>query len=222
MLKHTYILPSLFLLLRIFFCSILNIFFFVVLHLLGAGKKNCLFLFFICISLRKKAAIFPFPSPLLSFFPVVLWCVLVFFFSAVSSSWGCHSFLFFYSKGIAHLCQKKKEDWVIGLFDSIGFFSFDFFHKTQKKEVKYNATFFQYFLLYFFPSFGSAAISLHDQQMGSSNEETQCLRVLLRSKELKAPVEYSGMHVWVCCWAIGVCVCEKKHFSMSSDDYDWW
>lgn len=49
--------------------------------------------------------------------------------------------------------------------------------------------------------------------MGSSNEETQCLRVLLRSKELKAPVEYSGMHVWVCCWAIGVCVCEKKNTS---------
>lgn len=141
------------------------------------------------------------------------------FFAAVSSSWGCHSFLFFYSKGIAHLCQKKKEDWVIGLFDSIGFFSFDFFHKTQKKEVKYNATFFSnIFCCIFFPSFGSAAISLHGQQMGSSKEETHCLRVLLRSKELKAPVEYSGMHVWVCCWAIGVCVCEKKTLL----NVQWW
>lgn len=209
MLKHTYILPSLFLLLRIFFCSILNIFFFCS-PFAWSWKKELLISFLHMYFTEKKTAIFPFPSPLLSFFPVVLWCVLGFFFAAVSSSWGCHSFLFFYSKGIVHLCQKKKEDWVIGLFDSIGFFSFDFFHKTQKKEVKYNATFFQYFLLYFFPSFGSAAISLHGQQMGSSNEETQCLRVLLRSKELKAPVEYSGMQVWVCCWAIGVCVCEKN------------
>lgn len=31
---------------------------FFVLHLLGAGKKNCLFLFFICISLRKKSSNF--------------------------------------------------------------------------------------------------------------------------------------------------------------------
>lgn len=78
MLNHTYILPSLFLLLRIFFCSILNIFFFCS-PFAWSWKKELLISFLHMYFTEKKTAIFPFPSPLLSFFPVVLWCVLGFF-----------------------------------------------------------------------------------------------------------------------------------------------
>lgn len=152
MLKHTYILPSLFLLLRIFFFSILNIFFFCS-PFAWSWKKELLISFLHMYFTEKKSSNFSvsFSSTQLfsSGFVMCSWV----FFAAVSSSWGCHSFLFFYSKGIVHLCQKKKEDWVIGLFDSIGFFSFDFFHKTQKKEVKYNATFFSNIFCCIFFSF---------------------------------------------------------------------